>query len=123
MKTVIKEQWVAALRSGDYKQGAGALNREEEDDPKDICFCCLGVLTDLYAQEKGKPFNCNDDLRTVDNEEFLCEGVIKWAGLISKDPEVNIDDDSLDSVKRTLSGCNDSGLTFSEIADLIEKQL
>lgn len=37
MDSKIKEQWVAALRSGKYKQGTGYLNRDGK-------FCCLGVL-------------------------------------------------------------------------------
>ena len=43
MKTTI-EEWVAALRGGDYSQGQQALQR-------DGCFCCLGVLYDLEKPE------------------------------------------------------------------------
>jgi hypothetical protein len=37
MKAELKAQWVAALRSGDYKQGRYRL--QEADG-----FCCMGVL-------------------------------------------------------------------------------
>lgn len=34
-----KEKWIAALRSGNYKQGTGKLYDSETD-----AYCCLGVL-------------------------------------------------------------------------------
>lgn len=41
MKKEIADLWVAALRSGKYKQGRTTLkNRDSE-------FCCLGVLCDI----------------------------------------------------------------------------
>ena len=33
-------EWVAALRSGKYKQGKGALSTEDR-------FCCLGVACEI----------------------------------------------------------------------------
>lgn len=45
----IKDQWVAALRSGDYSQGGGRLYRPEEHR-----FCVLGVLGDLNDLLDGK---------------------------------------------------------------------
>jgi hypothetical protein len=46
----LKEDWVKALRSGEYKQGEDLLYRSETDS-----YCCLGVLCkvagkDLYAE-------------------------------------------------------------------------
>lgn len=40
------DQWIAALRSGDYAQATGQLY-----DPKADGYCCLGVLTHLYNPE------------------------------------------------------------------------
>jgi hypothetical protein len=40
-----RRKWVAALRSGKYKQGDGFLRSEKG-------FCCLGVACDLAAPEK-----------------------------------------------------------------------
>lgn len=37
MDAKLKEDWVKALRSGEYKQGIGKLRERDE-------FCCLGVL-------------------------------------------------------------------------------
>lgn len=38
----LKEKWVKALRSGEYKQGQGELRSGIHH------FCCLGVLCDVY---------------------------------------------------------------------------
>lgn len=42
---VMKESWIAALRSGKYKQGKGALQNNG-------CFCCLGVLSEIMDVPK-----------------------------------------------------------------------
>lgn len=44
MSAVTKEDWLAALRSGKYKQGHGVLR------DKDNGFCCLGVYCDLTSE-------------------------------------------------------------------------
>lgn len=41
----IKEKWIAALKSGEYKQGTGCL-RDADDN-----YCCLGVLGDIAGLE------------------------------------------------------------------------
>lgn len=38
----IKEDWITALRSGEYKQGTGRLITT--DNSGSIAYCCLGVL-------------------------------------------------------------------------------
>ncbi len=43
MKPEIKAAWLAALRSGEFKQGRGYLHRINPDGRGDT-FCCLGVL-------------------------------------------------------------------------------
>lgn len=45
MKPELKRKWVAALRSGKYKQGTGELFYRDE-------YCCLGVLCEVAT---GKP--------------------------------------------------------------------
>ena len=42
MKRDIRDQWIAALRSGEYKQGNGVLHQVSKDGAES--FCCLGVL-------------------------------------------------------------------------------
>ena len=122
MNQNIKREWVAALRSGDYEQGTGKL-KMESDNSKGVCFCCLGVLTDLYAKEKNLTFGYSDNkLKAKDEEEYLCGDVMKWAGLSSKDPEVRVDATD-ESDNCSLSYYNDNGHDFAEIATLIENNL
>lgn len=44
MDPEIKAKWIAALRSGKYKQGQNAMRIVAPDGD---CFCCLGVLCDV----------------------------------------------------------------------------
>ena len=49
MKRYWKKKWLAALRSGEYKQGRGVLRRRRRGVDR---YCCLGVLADLAAPKK-----------------------------------------------------------------------
>lgn len=44
MSPELKAKWVAALRSGEYKQGREVLRNGDQ-------FCCLGVLCDIIGLE------------------------------------------------------------------------
>lgn len=46
MQPELKAKWVAALRSGEFKQGKERLE-------KDGRFCCLGVLNRIQGNENG----------------------------------------------------------------------
>lgn len=52
MNPEIKAKWVAALRSGQYKQTTGGMHKMVNGD---CYFCAVGVLEDLCAEahEKG----------------------------------------------------------------------
>ena len=116
MNAQIKAAWIAALRSGEYKQGQGRLRFGDE-------FCCLGVLCDLaFKQGLGKwegfAFKSNGFhlVATV-----LPPPIADWAGLEQIDPTIN---------KQGISIYNDGSASdnidprpFSEIAALIEKYL
>lgn len=139
MDQIIKEQWVAALRSGDYTQGQ---NRLTIFDPKGNRFdCCLGVLCDLAVQagatkvvserawlvldddgEAGRQVfygegddsadSFNPDTQAYKNDSaFLPASVVAWAGLPSRSPEV-------ESEARTLSSYNDGGEVETETRTL-----
>lgn len=45
MDRELRDKWVAALRSGEYKQGLNQLRGKDEDGTD--TFCCLGVLCDV----------------------------------------------------------------------------
>ena len=50
MNQDVKQQWIEALRGGEYKQGRGVLRSKEDE------YCCLGVLCDLMGvrwQDRG----------------------------------------------------------------------
>lgn len=102
----VRQLWVKALRSGEYKQGRTRLRT------KDGKYCCLGVLTDLAVKNGvipefiGSGGACN----------LLLDDVRQWAGL----------DDKYGSYSRSDHAClcqdNDRGKDFSWISDLIESE-
>ena len=116
MKQEIKEKWVEALRSGEYSQTKNTLRDKHG-------FCCLGVLCDLYRKETGL-LEWVDEGRHfvidgIGNFTTLNSNVMDWAELKDNNPMVWIDNVNITSVAQV----NDRGATFSEIADLIEKNL
>lgn len=119
MNPDIKEQWVAALRSGEYKQGAGRLQ-----DPQVGEFCCLGVLCDL-AVKAGVQVSVTQvgyEVAYGGNTGSLPTPVQEWAGLDSPDPELaeSYEPDDGNLYPEEASSLNDSGMPFSQIADLID---
>src|ERR1700746_4178083 len=101
----VAEKWVAALRSGKYKQAKNHLYDGEG-------YCCLGVL----AKELGFEFKPGSTARG--NDAWMCDGewsvlplsVMMAAGMRSIDGNYK---------ESTLAEVNDLGLTFLEIADII----
>lgn len=126
MNPEIKEQWIKALRSGEYKQGIGQLHYRTKNGSSQ--FCCLGVLCDL-AKQAGivQEFGSSEDTTGVSvsyeigaapsgwrKTTYLPQAVVTWAGLPCKNPEVGA---------VSLAGRNDDGETFEEIANAIERNL
>lgn len=123
MNEEIKSRWIAKLESGDYDQTTGHLNVGSG-------YCCLGVLCEIAVEDGIVIKQATDDdtpalytakIDTSDyNEDIVPIAVMKWAGLPSTNPD--IDDEELD-VNNNLAELNDNGMTFSEIANLIRKNL
>jgi hypothetical protein len=119
MKTEIKQQWVTALRSGEYTQASSNLRTEDG-------YCCLGVLCDLYSKDTGTEWLVNHtaDPKPIPFYHFITESsflpiaVSRWAGLEKSSPEVVEWDGTAE-----LAQLNDTGFTFTQIAQLIEDQL
>ncbi len=116
MDAAVKQLWVVALRSGAYRQGVGALKVGP-------AYCCLGVLCDLFgtAEDGGGfwgPPDYEGEAFVVPNcepEQMALPGpVMRWAGLTGCDPMLG---------NNVASQLNDSGVTFGDIADLIEANL
>lgn len=51
MKKDIAKKWVKALRSGKYKQGKHMLKAATKTGMR---YCCLGVLCELYQQDRKR---------------------------------------------------------------------
>lgn len=104
MKKKIMQQWVAALRSGEFKQGKYRL---ESDDN----YCCLGVLC-VLAMNKGV---CDYSLGgQYDGATHGPPDSVKaWSGLGSDFGRYKPEEPSLVHL-------NDSETPFSKIADIIE---
>lgn len=118
MDATVKAQWLAALRSGEYRQGVGALN-------KDGKFCCLGVLCDLAAKAGVVETEIDPDgyTRYDDFTGSLPPAVKFWSGVkgdFGHLPERIIVNEA---DCRQLSDLNDSAeASFTQIADIIEQR-
>lgn len=115
MNEKIKEKWLDALRSDAYVQGKHFLRTDD-------CFCCLGVLCDLYSKETGhnweSPILEGKPNKFLGDSQVLPFDVREWAGLPSCNPEIKIT-----KTIHSLAEANDAGVPFSLIADIIEEQL
>jgi hypothetical protein len=110
------KKWLAALRSGEYQQGQKFLAADKK-------YCCLGVACDLYSKENpefqvtqvtftGKPCVGFGPLKEI---SLLPREVAVWLGTKGICP-------SIASEKgMSVANLNDQGSTFTEIAELIEK--
>lgn len=128
LNPVVKRIWVAALRSGKYRQGQRGLKRTYGGVPY---YCCLGVLVEeakahgIKVKEAGYGQDSVDALgfvkyRDIDGTMGSLTGVppvnvCAWAG---------IQRDGFGSQISTLVDFNDHAVKdFYQIADWIEENL
>lgn len=116
MNPEVKAKWLAALRSGEYTQGTGTL-RDEFDN-----FCCLGVLCAIAVKD-GLEIDVaapgENGAWSYDGEEwFLPPKVSYWAGMDKNDPRI-----AVSGYTRVSDLNDDAGMTFEQIADVIEVEL
>lgn len=141
----VKAAWLAALRSGEYRQGRNRLLTVE-----DRSFCCLGVLCDLWVKqnpdaapkwsEKGHLTPLGLTPASYPSTEILkwaskskkCEygarisaSTLRELGIPLARPPLDVDLDA--AAGRTpsynLAEMNDVlKLTFEQIADAIERE-
>ena len=122
MNPRIKQRWLEALRSGEYKQTTGNLQNSDG-------FCCLGVLCDLHAKERGMNWvRQTDGYELYGETQILPLSVQEWAGLdndIGGLVDFEYEGDGVMYVKsESLPEINDTwNKNFNEIADLIEAQI
>ena len=121
--------WASNLRSDEYEQARGALR-------KGNAMCCLGVACDLYAKHvdqsaewiEGSPTGTH---KFMGRDTTLPLDVKRWLGLAT-----DVGALTYDGARETgqiackhklpnysylaLTGANDGGMGFEQIADLIE---
>lgn len=113
MKEDIAKRWIAALRSGKYKQTVEQLQKSTHGyETEDCGFCCLGVLCDLAVDDGVDKWDTNS-LSMADC--VIPDHILKWSGLRTADGVVP-------GIKENLWQMNDNmRKSFSEIAAVIEK--
>jgi hypothetical protein len=111
-KIGLMKRWIAALRSGEYKQGIGYLIKDGK------YYCCLGVLCDVAKDEFGITFQedfVKTDMRSY--QGMLPEPLSKYLGL-DKNYKGYRD------VQEELSYRNDTKRNrFTTIANFLEKNI
>lgn len=108
MLTENQTRWLAALRSGDFKQGHSYLRTCKDE------FCCLGVAAEMFKPDDLEP-EPRGALLAYDGEACLAPQYVVNT--------LNLRDflgSARDPSEYALSSMNDAGKTFAEIADIIE---
>lgn len=125
MKPEIAQEWLKALRSGEYKQTKKNLHDTNG-------YCCLGVLCDLAAKQGIGEWSASDS-NTFDflgNGSDLPPAVQRWAGMCTAFGEITSMGLGANNFRVNLASLNDGynrkdgtrfeSLNFEEIADIIE---
>ena len=113
------QKLVNALRSGEYAQIIGALH-------KDSGFCCLGVACDLFIKETDTSPGWTKSIwggftQSFDDETaVLPDRVRVWLGFRTNQGNFTPVVGAQGSF--SLASANDSGVSFQEIADMIEAE-
>lgn len=107
------KKWVEALKSGQFQQARGQLRRKLGRG--DYAYCCLGLACELYRQDVGGRWREETVFGNAHNSAGLPAKVAKWLGA---------NDDALvylPRIGKDLAWLNDQGMTFKEIAALINR--
>lgn len=136
---------MAALRSGEYAQAKGRLRRVLTDfntGEERVGYCCEGVAFERYGVALGYALNIDEDGDMVashtygENNDQTFESFTVAPPRFWTDMGMRVTDrnafvlklpDGLDFCEHSsdweeYASLNDSGLTFDQIADLIEWQ-
>lgn len=130
MNPEIKAEWLAALRSGEYRQERGQLRSASILTEDKYGYCCLGVLCDLFVKPGEGYWDDGDFFYGEDRGNFenvgqgcLPENLAKEAGLSGPNPGTSLEDPAIQYARTTLTlaELNDTvQLTFDQIADVID---
>lgn len=105
-----QKKWLAALRSDDFKEGTYNLNKNGK-------FCCLGVAAELF---KTKDTKVSKSGYLVTYDDFVAKAppyVISDLGLLS---DLGKHKFEYKFGPKSLANLNDEGMSFKDIADMIE---
>jgi hypothetical protein len=105
LPTEFKSKWIAALRSGEYKQATGELYDEINGG-----FCCIGVAGHICG---------------IPTEELKLLGVFEYGNKLSLNvPNEIVGEGVENKIVGILTDMNDNDKkSFAEIADYIEANL
>lgn len=98
------EEWIAALRSGKYKQGEARLRERDT-------FCCLGVACDISKLDEWREEKYLGASLSLPLKVQFYFGIQGSEGSMS------------DRDYHALTGMNDCGESFQKIAAVIEEEL
>lgn len=111
--------FIAALRSGEYKQGNSRLNTNGNE------FCCLGVACDISRIGSWVPKvdAYSVDARLYMGEIFYLPPVVqKWLGIDEKNPALTFTDDDGSWHSAEAGTLNDDWkFSFGQLADCFER--
>lgn len=108
-----REKWVAALRSGEFKQAQEVLKVEDPDtEPR---YCCLGVACSLAIREgieEDWP-----DAEFADWDQELPDSIRDWLGLQNNSGTLT---EVIEGGEHLIWLNDNANYTFDQIADVIE---
>ena len=105
-----RKELVEALRSGKYQQGFERLRDGNR-------FCCLGVACDISGLGEWYKFTYLEEKYSLPDEVIDYYGFNSTGGYFNIFSENYIEDEDISLIRK-----NDSGSSFEEIADIIEKE-
>jgi hypothetical protein len=118
MDNELKQKWIAALRSGEYKQGHWPTVLNTHDGEK-FEHCCLGVLAEVAGVDRDELLD-HDHLDKIERQDLLGS----WDSGNKDEPPYDREYDvTLTTAQRRLAAMNDNEKSFREIADYIERTL
>jgi hypothetical protein len=113
----LKKDWTDALRSGRFEQGSTSLRRESETGDQ---YCCLGVLCELLVEANllDRRFEENHYAYGAKGAAYDVGGLPKVAQKLTGLSLLGHRGPGKDD----LASLNDSGVPFTEIANIIDKE-
>lgn len=113
--TPMQRRFIAALRSGQYNQTSSRLVRfgEKIAGEEGDFFCALGVACDVIG------LKCDNDGHYHYNRDHCSASMPD--GSYHKLHLASSMGDSVSGKSKSITGLNDSGQSFEQIADILEK--